>query len=112
MVPIPLPNNPFQHGVFQEAYNQRLALQAEAEASQVAQIEGCPPPIVCARVLGHLLRLAPAGNPRGQVQWDISLAKSHHAQLLQLAVHYVNSFVYTFKRSSGPTLAPSKSLFC
>ncbi|KAH0833819.1 hypothetical protein J3R83DRAFT_10982 [Lanmaoa asiatica] len=100
----PLPTNPFSPSAFRAAYNQCLTL--EAEASQVVHVEGYPPPMVCARLLGHLLRLAPAGHPQGQLQRDIALAMDHVA-LMQVATFYLNFFIRTFKRCSGPTPASS-----
>ena len=47
-----------------------------------------PPPIVCARLLGHLLRLAPAGNGRESVQRGITSAVDD-ATLMKLARHYL-----------------------
>ncbi|KAF8548275.1 hypothetical protein OG21DRAFT_1423357 [Imleria badia] len=110
MIPRPftLPENPFPPSAFHDAYSQCLILEAEARASRVASVEGCPPPIVCARLLGHLLRLAPAGNPQGQLQREIALAYSDHPTLMRLAATYLQNFIRTFKRSSGPTPAPSE----
>ncbi|KAG6371357.1 hypothetical protein JVT61DRAFT_9560 [Boletus reticuloceps] len=65
-----------------------------------------PPPIVCARVLGHLLRLAPTANPQEQLQREISGAKDN-VMLMVLAGIYVRDFLHVFKRSNGPTPAPS-----
>lgn len=130
MGPEPLPENPFPQSAFHDAYNQCLTLEAEARASRVASVEGCPPPIVCARLLGHLFRLAPTGNPQGQLQREITSAHSDHVKLMQLAAVYLQNFIRTcksrlfrpfasdyfiiltglstVKRSSGPTPAPSE----
>ncbi|KAN0094628.1 hypothetical protein V8E55_002915 [Tylopilus felleus] len=108
MGPEPLPENPFPQSAFHDAYNQCLTLEAEARALHVASVEGCPPPIVCARLLGHLFRLAPTGNPQGQLQREITSAHSDHVKLMQLAAVYLQNFIRTFKRSSGPTPAPSE----
>ena len=90
----PLPENPFLPSAFHAAYNQCLNL--EAVAFQVIRLDGCPPPVVCARLLGHLLRLAPAGNPQGQLQLDIASTKDH-AALMQLAAFYLNCFIRVCK---------------
>ncbi|KAF8548662.1 hypothetical protein OG21DRAFT_1422719 [Imleria badia] len=102
-----LPNNPFPPSAFHVTYSKCLILEAEAMAEHVTAVEGCPPPLVCARVLGHLLRLAPAGNPQGQIQRDIALAWDQN-MLMHVAALYVSNFISTFKRSSGPTPAPSE----
>jgi hypothetical protein len=52
----------------------------------------CPPPLVCARILGHLLRLAPPGNGQEQVQRDTDLAKGHNG-LMDLARYYLVYFL-------------------
>lgn len=94
--PLTLPENPFPPSAFHDAYNQCLILEAEASASRAASVEGCPPPVICARLLGHLLRLAPAGNPRG-LQREIALAHSDHPTLMLLAAAYLQNFIRTCK---------------
>jgi hypothetical protein len=47
------------------------------------------PPIVCARLLGHLLCLAPTGNGQGQLQREIALATDDPA-LMQVAGVYLS----------------------
>jgi len=96
MYPTPLPNNPFQTDKLQAAYNQCLTLEAEAPFLEPAKHLGCPPPIVCARLLGHLLRLAPPGNGQVQLQQDITSAKDH-ATIMQLATFYLNNFICACK---------------
>ncbi|KAI9462553.1 hypothetical protein HD554DRAFT_2126605 [Boletus coccyginus] len=106
----PLPKNPFPGGALHDAYDQCLALEAKANLNpnHIQSIPGCPQPIVCARLLGYLLYLAPAGNPQGQLQREISAAKPHYSKLIQLAGFYLTNFVRAFRRSSGPTPAPSE----
>ncbi|KAG6328444.1 hypothetical protein ID866_10646 [Astraeus odoratus] len=57
---IPLLPNTFPESAFCSAYQQCLAL--EAVASGLKAPTHCPPPIICAHLLGHLLHLAPDGN--------------------------------------------------
>lgn len=126
------PENPFPQSTFHDAHNQCLTLrrlEAEADASRrVPCVEGCPLPMVCARLLGHLLRLAPVGNSQGQLQREIASADSDHAKLMRLATLYLQNFICalsgyfccpfdhsiiltglsTVKRSGGPTAAPSE----
>ena len=83
--PMPLPGNPFPQSAFHVAYQRCLAL--EAEAPDLKSPQHCPPPIVCARLLGHLLRLAP--NGQGQLQREISLATDDTA-LMQVAGAYLS----------------------
>ena len=90
-MPEPLLGNPFPQSALHDAYNQCLTL--EGEASRVPRVEGCPPPIVCARLLGHLLRMAPAGNPQRQLQREITLTDSDHAEFMRLATLYLQSFI-------------------
>ncbi|KAI9567970.1 hypothetical protein HD554DRAFT_2172717 [Boletus coccyginus] len=104
-VPTPLPENPFPQSAFHVAYQRCLALEAEARALKAPP--HCPPPIVCARILGHLLRLAPAGNGQGQLQREITSA-TDNTVLMQVAGVYLSGFIRAFKRSSGPTPAPSE----
>lgn len=59
-----------------------------AQSSSLPQLSPPPPPIVCARLLGHLLRLAPAGNGRESVQRGITSAVDD-ATLMKLARHYL-----------------------
>ncbi|KAF8556878.1 hypothetical protein OG21DRAFT_1482658 [Imleria badia] len=106
MNPTPLPPNPFPESAFQTAYQRCLVFKAEANAGLKPSHPGCPPPVVCAR-LGHLLRLAPNSNGRGQVQREITLA-ADDTKLMEVARVYFNGFIRTFKRSSGPTPAPSE----
>ena len=93
----PLPENPFQTGTLHAAYKQCLTL--EAEASGLEPINNCPPPIICARLLGHLLRLAPAGDGQRQLQQEISCAKDH-IMLIQVAAAYLKDFIYPCKSQS------------
>ncbi|KAI6004742.1 hypothetical protein EDD15DRAFT_2155432 [Pisolithus albus] len=102
---IPLPPNPFPPSAFHAAYQRCLAL--EAEAPYVEVLQACPAPIVCARLLGHLLRLAPAGNGQSQLQREIAIAVDN-VELMRLAGNYLNHFIRAFKRSSGPTPQPSE----
>lgn len=85
-----LPANPFPPSAFHAAYNQCLAFEAEADANRVQ-------PIICARILGHLLRLTPAGNPQEQLQPQIAATNSDHANLMQLATFYLKNFIRTCK---------------
>ncbi|KIO06835.1 hypothetical protein M404DRAFT_998917 [Pisolithus tinctorius Marx 270] len=89
-MPSPLPPNPFPPNAFHVAYQRCLALEAAAPHLQV--LPDSPPPIVCARLLGHLLRLAPAGNPQGQVEREITSA-TDDANLMKLAKHFVSNFI-------------------
>ncbi|KAH7884188.1 hypothetical protein F5I97DRAFT_1669731 [Phlebopus sp. FC_14] len=102
---IPLPTNPFPESAFGPAYKRCLDL--EAAASRLKAPPGCPPPIISARLLGHLLRIAPPGNGQGQVQRDIMNASDDNA-LMEVASVYQNGFIRAFKRSKGPTPAPSE----
>ncbi|KAI6046710.1 hypothetical protein EDC04DRAFT_2557553 [Pisolithus marmoratus] len=104
-MPTPLPPNPFSGSAFCVAYERCLAL--EAAAPDLRALHHCPPPIVCARILGYLLHLAPAGNGQGQVQREI-ISAVDNVQLMELAGHYLSRFICTFKRSSGPTPEPSE----
>lgn len=94
MYPTPLPINPFPIGAFHAAYKQCLTL--EAEAPGLEPINDCPPPIVCARLLGHLLRLAPAGNGQAHLQQEIASAKDD-TTLMQRAAVYLKDFIYVCK---------------
>ncbi|KAI6018412.1 hypothetical protein EDC04DRAFT_3068534 [Pisolithus marmoratus] len=102
-MPTPLPPNPFPGNAFYGAYERCLAL--EAAAPNLRGPPHCPPPIVCARLLGHLLRLA-TGNGQGQVQREITSAEDNEG-LMTLAGFYLSHFIHVFKRSSGPTPQPS-----
>lgn len=109
-MPTPLPPNPFPGNAFYVAYERCLAL--EAAAPDLRALHHCPPPIVCARILGYLLHLAPAGNGQGQVQREIVSAVDN-VQLMELAGHYLSRFICTCKfrpirRSSGPMPEPSE----
>lgn len=105
MFPVPLPPNPFlKPGGLYTAYQRCLALEAVTSCS--SQPHG-PPPIVCARLLGHLLRLAPPGNGHGQVQCEITLAVDD-VKLMELASFYLSHFICPFKRSGKPMSAPSE----
>lgn len=99
------PPNPFPLSAFHVAYERCLALESAAPSLQA--LPDCPPPVICARLLGHLLRLSPAGNPRGRVQREIALA-TDGVTLMKLAGHYMSNFIKAFKRSNGPTPAPSE----
>ncbi|KAI5986008.1 hypothetical protein EDC04DRAFT_2589992, partial [Pisolithus marmoratus] len=101
----PLPPNPFLGSAFYIAYERCVALEAAAHNLQAPPY--CPSPIVCARLLGHLLRLAPAGNGQGQVQREIASA-ADDIKLMELAGLYLSHFIRAFKRSSGPTPQPSE----
>lgn len=106
MAPTPLPENPFPPSAFRVAYDQCLTL--EAESSVIKPVKGYPPPIVCARILGHLLRLAPAGNAQEQLQREIT-SSSDHPTLIKLAAFYLNCFIRTcrsiaFSLSLLPTI--------
>lgn len=90
-MPTPLPPNPFPPGAFHAAYRRCLALEGEASDLQTAKT--CPAPIVCARLLGHLLRLAPAGNGQTQVQRGIALTVDN-VELMKLAGNYLNLIVH------------------
>ncbi|KAI6155897.1 hypothetical protein BKA82DRAFT_4083748 [Pisolithus tinctorius] len=103
-MPSPLPPNPFPPNAFHVAYQRCLALEAAAPHLQV--LPDSPPPIVCARLLGHLLRLAPAGNPQGQVEREITSA-TDDANLMKLAKHFVSNFIKAFRGSRGSTPAQS-----
>ncbi|KAN0092599.1 hypothetical protein V8E55_003383 [Tylopilus felleus] len=106
MDPIPLPSQLFAESSFRIAYQRCLALEGAAQAG-LKPIPGYPTPLVCARLLGHLLRLAPNSNGRGQLQREITSAEND-AKLMELAKMYFNSFIRAFKRSSGPTPMPSE----
>jgi len=88
--PTPLPKNPFPQSAFHVAYQRCLVL--EAEAPDLKPPAHCPPPIVCARLLGHLLRLAPAGNGQGQPQREIASA-ADNTVLMQVAGVYLSNFI-------------------
>lgn len=124
--PTPLPENPFPQSPLHVAYQRCLAL--EAETPDLKAPPHCPPPIVCARLLGHLLRLAPAGNGQGQLQREVASA-TDNTVLMHVAGVYLSNFIRgckpqpfhclfdqsvllcglsTVKRSSGPTPAPSE----
>ena len=90
--PTPLPENPFPPNAFHVAYQRCLALEAAAPNLKAPQ--HCPPPIVCARLLGHLLRLAPTSDGQGQLQRGITSA-TDDATLMQVARVYLNNFVRT-----------------
>ena len=91
--PTPLPSNPFlAESAFSTAYQRCLVL--EAAAPDLRAVPHCPPPLVCARLIGHLLRLAPKGNVQGQIQEDIKKAKNDN-DLMKLAAFYVNGFIRT-----------------
>ncbi|KAI6144661.1 hypothetical protein BKA82DRAFT_607360 [Pisolithus tinctorius] len=102
-MPTPLPPNHFPTGELHVAYQRCLAL--EAAAPRLRAPTHCPPPIICARILGHLLRLASA-NGQGQVQRQITSAESH-AMLMELAGLYMRHFICTFRRRRGPTPPPT-----
>lgn len=105
MFPVPLPPNPFlKPSELYTAYQRCLAL--EAATSGASRPHG-PPPIVCARLLGHLLRLAPPGNGQGRVQRKITLA-ADDVKLMELASFYLSHFICPFKRGGIPTPAPSE----
>ncbi|KIK26314.1 hypothetical protein PISMIDRAFT_272054 [Pisolithus microcarpus 441] len=90
MFPVPLPPNPFlKPSELYTAYQRCLAL--EAATSGASRPHG-PPPIVCARLLGHLLRLAPPGNGQGRVQRKITLA-ADDVKLMELASFYLSHFI-------------------
>jgi hypothetical protein len=91
MNPIPLPSQPFAESSFGIAYQRCLALEVAAEAG-LKPIPGCPPPLVCARLLGHLMRLAPNSNGRGQLQREIASAEND-TKLMELAKMHFNSFI-------------------
>ena len=95
MDPIPLPENPFPTSTFHAVYDQCLTL--ETKAPGLKPINDCPPPIVCARLLGHLLRLAPAGtNGQRQLQREITTA-TDYAMLMQVAAAYLKDFILACK---------------
>ena len=95
MDPIPLPSQPFAESSFRIAYQRCLALEDVAQAG-LKPIHGYPTPLVCARLLGHLLRLAPNTNGRGQLQREITSAEND-AKLMELAKMYFNGFIRACK---------------
>ncbi|KAF8556879.1 hypothetical protein OG21DRAFT_1482659 [Imleria badia] len=105
MYPTPLPPDPFPDNPLQTAYQRCLALEVAAQAG-LKPNSSCPPPLVCARLLGHLLRLAPNTNGREQVQREI-MSAADDDQLMEVASVYLNGFIRVFKRSE-PTPAPSE----
>ncbi|KAI6121069.1 hypothetical protein F5141DRAFT_495978 [Pisolithus sp. B1] len=105
MFPVLLPPNLFlKLSELYTAYQRCLALEA---ATSSASHQHCPPPIVCARLLGHLLRLSPPGSGQDQVQREITLA-ADDMKLKELASSYLSRFICAFKRSGKPTPAPSE----
>ncbi|KAG9313332.1 hypothetical protein JVU11DRAFT_5637 [Chiua virens] len=104
----PLPENHFLPGKIHDAYNQCLAFEAKVMASCVQPIAGCPPPIVCVRLLGHLLCLAPAGDLQEKLQQEITSIKSGNAKFMLLGVFYLNNFIQVFRCGNGPNSASSK----
>ncbi|KAI6040720.1 hypothetical protein EDC04DRAFT_2893730 [Pisolithus marmoratus] len=105
MFPTPLAPNPFLESELHIAYQRCLTL--EAAGSDAPQ--HCPPPILCARLLGHLLRLAPAGNGQRHVQREITVA-ADDIKLMNLARFYLSHFICAFKRAGRLTPAPSEHL--
>ena len=95
MDPISLPSQLFAESSFRIAYQRCLALEGAAQAG-LKPIPGYPTPLVCARLLGHLLRLAPNSNGRGQLQREITSAEND-AKLMELAKMYFNSFIRACK---------------
>lgn len=91
MDPTRLPSQPFAESSFRIVYQRCLALEVAAEAG-LKPIPGCPTPLVCARLLGHLLRLATNSNGRGQLQRGIASAEND-TKLMELANVYFNSFI-------------------
>jgi hypothetical protein len=89
-MPTTLPPNPFPPSVLHAAYQRCLDLETAAPNLQAPP--DFPPPIICARLVGHLLRLAPDGNGRGQVQLEIASAIDD-VNLMKLAGHYMRNFV-------------------
>ena len=88
--PTPLPENPFPQSGLRVAYQRCLALEAGAPDLKAPRY--CPPSIVCARLPGHLLRLAPTSNGQGQLQLEIASATDNVA-LMQVAGVYLNDFI-------------------
>jgi hypothetical protein len=89
-MPTALPPNTFPPNGIHAAYQRCLDLESAAPNLQAPP--GWAPPIVCARLVGHLLRLAPDGNGRGQVQREIASAIDD-VNLMKLAGHYMTNFV-------------------
>ncbi|KAI6040723.1 hypothetical protein EDC04DRAFT_1411286 [Pisolithus marmoratus] len=113
MFPTPLPLNPFPESKLHTAHQRCLALEAAASDASQHFLS----PVLCARLLGHLLRLAPIGNGQGHVQHEITLAVDD-VKLMDLARFYLRHFICACKSqhlrclglvesSSGRARAPS-----
>ena len=85
--PLPLPPNPFPPSSCQKAY--QIILELEARAPSLPNN-----PLVSARLLGHLLRLAPHEHARDQLEREINGASGDDA-LISLAGHYMQTFLRT-----------------
>ncbi|KAG8812000.1 hypothetical protein FRC17_002238, partial [Serendipita sp. 399] len=106
MDPTPLVKpNPFAYSTYRSAYQRCLDLESSLLSLDVPG--GLPRPQISARVLGHLLRLAPNDNARVQVSQEINSATDEDG-LMVLAYRYVFNFIRVFKRVRGPTPPPSR----
>ncbi|KAI0246066.1 hypothetical protein BJV78DRAFT_1135986, partial [Lactifluus subvellereus] len=62
--------------------------------------------LVCARVLGYLIRHAPTDHGRTNISNEVMDCEDDN-KLVELAQLYINNFIRCFKSAKGPTPVPS-----